>query len=340
MSYGISQLALIIAGLCCYCGIHLNDVEITYAPMTNTRVEFMAEREIVQLSPREGTVSDSIMNALALDYPNGFTFDTTAVRLLTDKAGVNIDENIQAILKQMMFRRSDNLYFLIDTVADLETRRKIVDTADDLLANYGCFEISELYSRFADSLNNKCIDSLDNFVIFYEFINKSDVRCVTSHGTRIARVQENNLRNLFLNIAVGITTTVRGEFGGVVSEDDLQAKIPAFSTRLLKQIIKESAEELVKTEINGIVCYQTLDTLGLSDEFSIVLSEVLAMVDDIGLTPSEEVIHTALSLKMGVNFKTEYNIPDDKTYRCLIAAYYKDTPRRKWKRGIFAEVED
>jgi len=280
------------------------------------------------------------MKALALDYPNGFTFDTTTVRLLTDKAGVSIDENLQSILKQTMFRRNDNLYFLLDTVTDLETREKIVDTADNLLANYGCFEISELYSLFADNLNNRCIDGLDNFVMFYEFINKSDVRCVTSHGTRIARVQENNLRNLFLNIAVLITTIVHEEFGGVVSEDDLQAKIPAFSTRLLEQIIKEAAEELVKTEINGIICYQTLDALGLSDEFSIVLSEVLATVDDIGLTPSEEVIHTALSINMGVNFKTEYNIPDDKTYRRLIATYYKDTPRRKWKAGIFAEVGD
>ena len=295
---------------------------------------------MVQLSPRKKTVLTSVMDALAQDYPNGFTFDTTTVRLLTDRAGVSIDEDIQAKLKQKMFRRSDNLYFLIDTVADRKTRKKIVDSADDLLANYECFEISELYSRFADSLNNKCIDNLDNFVIFYEFINKSDVRCVTSHGTRIARVEDKNLRNLFLNIAARIIIIVREEFGGVASEDELQAKFPAFSARLLKQIIKESTEELVKTEINGIVCYQTLDALGLSDEFSIVLSEVLAMVDDIGLTPSEEVIHTALSLKMGVNFKTEYNIPDDKTYRRLIAAYYQNTPRRKWKRGIFAEVED
>lgn len=295
---------------------------------------------MVQLSPEKEIVLNSVMNALASEYPNGFRFDTTTIRLLTDQTGVNIDENIQTILKQTMFRRSDNLYFIIDTVADLETRRKIVDTADNLLTNYGCFEISELYSLFADNLNNRCIDGLDDFVMFYEFINKSDVRCVVSHGTRIARVQENNLRNSFLNIAVLITNIVHEEFGGVVSEDDLQAKIPAFSKRLLEQIIQEAAEELVKTEINGIICYQTHDALGLSDEFSIVLSEVLTMVDVIGLTPSEEVIHTALSIKMGVNFKTEYNIPDDKTYRRLISTYYEDTPRRKWKAGIFAEVGD
>jgi len=107
--------------------------------MTNNRVEFMAEREMVQLSPRKKTVLASVMDALAQDYPNGFTFDTTTVRLLTDRAGVSIDEDIQAKLKQKMFRRSDNLYFLIDTVADRKTRKKIVDNADDLLVKLRVF---------------------------------------------------------------------------------------------------------------------------------------------------------------------------------------------------------
>jgi hypothetical protein len=43
---------------------------------------------------------------------------------------------------------------------------------------------------------------------------------------------------------------------------------------------------------------------------------------------------------LGVNFKVEYNIPDDKTYRRLIATYYKDAPKREWKYGKFAGVSD
>ncbi|MEG1999706.1 MAG: hypothetical protein RR015_06795, partial [Bacteroidales bacterium] len=97
---------------------------------------------------------------------------------------------------------------------------------------------------------------------------------------------------------------------------------------------------LFKIEINGITCYQTLDALGLSDEFSDTLAEALEQVDEIGLVPNEEVLHTVLSMRLGVNFKTEYNIPDDRTYRRLIATYYKETPKRKWKRGIFREVQD
>jgi hypothetical protein len=130
------------------------------------------------------------------------------------------------------------------------------------------------------------------------------------------------------------------EYGGTIDEDILRDKYSAFSAELLTVIIKEHAEELVKTEINGIACYQTLDALGLSDEFTDTLAEVLEQLDDLALVPSEEVLHTALSIRLGVNFKAEYNIPDDKTYRRLIETDYKNAPKRKWLRGIFAEVPD
>jgi len=143
-----------------------------------------------------------------------------------------------------------------------------------------------------------------------------------------------------LDIARKIIVITHDEYGGVISEDDLRNRFPAFSSTLLANIIKEHAEELVKTEINGIICYQTIDAFGLSDEFPNILAETLSQLDDLGLTPSENVLHTALSIRLGVNFKDEYNIPDDKTYRRLIVTYYRDTPKREWKRGIFAKVTE
>ena len=109
---------------------------------------------------------------------------------------------------------------------------------------------------------------------------------------------------------------------------------------LLARILKEHTEQLVKTEINGIVCYQTLDALGLTDDFSETLADVLEEIDNLGLTPSEDILHTALSIRLGVNFKSEYNVPDDKTYRKLIEMYYKSSPARKWRGGVFAEESD
>jgi len=334
--YSISHIIRIIAGICHYCGINLNNVEITYSPKTNGGLD----DERVSVAQPTTALLDSIISVLARDYHHGFYFDTTSIRLLAEKSGVDIDASIQDALKTLMFCRNDSVCFLLDVVADSETQKKIIDTADKWLDAYGCFESSELYALFIGNINEKAIRNVDDFVTFYEHINRRNVRCITHYGTRIARVQDKNIRDLILNVAAKIISVIHDEFGGVVSEDDLNVRFSAFSVDLLGKIIKEYAEELVKTEINGIVCYQTLDALGLSDEFSNTLAGVLEQLDELRLPPNEEVLHTALSIRLGVNFRTEYNITDDKTYRRLITVYYKERPKRDWRRGVFAEVQD
>ncbi len=294
----------------------------------------------VHSTPQDEALPDSIVSVLTQDYPYGFNFDTTSVRLLAEKSGVDFNLSIQNTLKDLMFCRKDGIYFLLDVVADAETRQKIIGFADDWLYDCGCFEISELYALAANNLNENAIRDLHDFEAFYEFINRREVRCVAYYGTRIARVHNKSIRDLTLGVAKKVIFITHDECSGTVNEDDLKERFPAFSADLLGNIIKEHAEELVKTEINGIVCYQTLDALGLSDEFSDTLAEALEQIDEVGLIPNEEVLHTTLSIRLGVNFKAEYNIPDDKTYRRLIAAYYKGAPKREWKRSIFAEVQD
>jgi hypothetical protein len=248
---------------------------------------------------------------------------------------------MQFALKQQMFRRDDGVYFLLDVVADTETRKDIVDFADALLDEYGCFEIQKLYAMYADRLNPKCIGGADHFEKLYECIGNHDVRCVAAPqiGNRIARHSRGNVWGTFSTVAQKIITVINNEFGGVVSEDDLQKKFCAFSADLLAKIIKICVgNELLRVEINGIVCYQTIDALGLPDDFSDRLSETLYRLDALGLFPNEEVLHTALSLALGVNFKAEYNIPDQATFRRLIAAYYEAEPPREWKCGIFGKV--
>jgi hypothetical protein len=276
--------------------------------------------------------------ALSENYANGFRFDVTALRLLSTISNIEISDDIQTALKNALFRRNDDLYFLPDVIANKETLKEIVEFANEFLDEYGFFEISKLYTLFENDINDKAIDDEGNFENFYQFINDRDVRCVATHGTRIARLQNKNRDTLFTKVANKITDMIRDEFHGAASEDDIMSNFDVISIDLLSSIIKDYADELVRTEINGIACFQTLETLGLPNEFSEILSDVLMEIDDLGLVPSEEVLHTALSLRMGVNFKAEYNIPNDKTYRYLIAYYYDDTSKREWRYGKFAEV--
>jgi hypothetical protein len=291
--------------------------------------------------PCQTTVPQSVIAVLSEDYAGGFRFDATALRLLSNKAGVEIDKNMQFTLKRQMFCRNNDVYYLLDVVADAETRKDIVDFANVLLEEYGCFEISELYALYADRLNPKCIVGADDFEKFYERIGNRGVCYVTVPriGNRIAGYCNGNVWETFAITAQKIIAVTNDEFGGVVSEEDLHKKFPAFSVDLLAKIIKNCVWiGLLRVEISGMVCYQTLDALGLPDNFSDMLSDTLKRLDNLGLTPNEESLHTVLSLALGTNFKAEYNIPDQAAFRRIVDVYYKTNPPREWKRGVFGRV--
>jgi len=287
---------------------------------------------------KEANIPDTVISVLTADYSNGFIFDTTTTRLLSNKSGVEIDSEIQSTLKCVMFQRNDGVYFLLDVVTTVESRKKITDLANNFFDKYGFFEVSRLYSFFVDDFNVKCINNVDNFEAFFMFINRCHARFTSLFGIRIAYNKSKKIRDLLSDVAIEILDIAFQENNGVVSEGILQNNFPAFSALLLSKIIEEYAKELVKTEINGITCYQAFNTLGLSDNFSEVLAETLYQLDALDFAASEDILHTALSIKLNVNFKAEYNILSNKTYQRLIATCYKGTPKREWKYGIFTKV--
>jgi len=282
----------------------------------------------------------SVLNALTEIYSNGFRFDVTSVRLLSESIGYEVDDELKRELKRIMFRRTDDVYFLLDCIVNEETRNEIISLSNKWLDDYGCFDVSELYALFKEKFGNGCIDCLKDFEAFYDFINLRDIRCVGYYGTRIARTKK-NMNELSSEIARRIVSVTLDELGGVINENELRYRFPAFSVEVLSSIISKFAETLIRTEINGVICYQTLYSLGLDEDFTCTLSGVLHRIDELELTPSLEVINTVLSIKLGINFRSEYYIPDNRVYQRLIESYYdKAEPRREWKGGVFAEVYD
>lgn len=287
------------------------------------------------------SVPEAVIEVLKKNYASGFRFDTTYINLLSNASGAEVDARMQAALKRIMFRRDDDICFLLDIVADATTRKGIIDFADSYLEEYGCFEIPEFYKLYEEKVNPNCIRNADDFESFYEQIGKSGVRCVKAPyiGNRIARYSNGAVWSTFKEVAAKIVSVITDEYYGSCNEDDLHTKFCAFSTDLLGKIIKQcAAEKLIRVEINESVCYQTFDALGLPENFSDVLAETLERLDDIGLESSQHALHTAISLKLSVNFMAEFNLPDWETYRRLIAAFYKREPRREWKSNIFGEV--
>jgi hypothetical protein len=286
-------------------------------------------------------IPDELIELLNRSYSTGFRFETTSLNLISNAFGVKVDEKMQSALKRLMFRRDDGIYFLFDTVANATIRKDIVDFANSYLEEYGCFEIPEFYKLYVDKVNSICIRNADDFESFYEQIGKSGIRCVQAPyvGNRIARFSNGSVWGIFKEVAAKIVAVISDEYYGSCNEDDLHTKFCAFSTDLLGKIIKQcAADDLIRVEINDSVCYQTYDAIGLPENFSDVLAETLERLDEIGLTIYRDALHTALSLKLGVNFMAEFNLPDWDTFQRLAAAFYKAEPCREWKHYVFGEV--
>lgn len=290
----------------------------------------------------DAAIPDEILYVLKNTYSGGFRFETTSINLLASASGVQIDKEMKGKLESLMFGRRDGVFFLPNQIADAETQIDLLATTDAYLQNYGCFEAPEIYQEFEKRLNPNCIKTAEDFEDYYLWAVQENVRCVAAPqiGNRIVRYSGGNVWVIFEEVAKKIVTYINELHYGSCTEDELHEEFSAFSKNLLGKIVRYCApNDLVRVEINDTICYQSFVALGLPDNFPEIISASLERLDEIGLSASQETMHTALSLEMGVNVKSEFNLPDWDTYRRLISAYYKGQPPREWRNNIFVEVD-
>lgn len=288
------------------------------------------------------TIPDVILDVLRSTYSGGFRFEATSISLLAGISGIQIDTKIKENLENSMFGRRDGIFFLPDQIADEDSQTDLLVTTDAYLQNYGCFEVSEVYKEFEKRLNPACIKTVEDFEDYYLWVAQEKVRCVAvpQIRSRVVRYSDGNVWETFGKVAKKIVTFINEGHYGSCAEDELQEKFPAFSKYLLSKIVRHCApDELVRVEINDTICYQSFVALGLPEDFPEILSATLERLDEIELPVSQETLHTALSLQLGVNFKSEFSLPDWDTYRRLISSYYKGEPHREWKNNTFVEVD-
>lgn len=288
------------------------------------------------------TIPDVILGVLRSTYSGGFRFEATSISLLASISGIQIDTKTRENLENSMFGRRDGVFFLPDQIADMDTQTDLLVTTDTYFQNFGCFEVSEVYKEFEKRLNPACIKTVEDFEDYYLWIAQEKVRCVAvpQIRSRVVRYSDGNVWETFGEVAKKIVTFINEGHYGSCAEDELQEKFPAFSKYLLSKIVRHCApDELVRVEINDTICYQSFVALGLPEDFPEILSATLERLDEIELPVSQETLHTALSLQLGVNFKSEFSLPDWDTYRRLISSYYKGEPHREWKNNTFVEVD-
>jgi hypothetical protein len=276
------------------------------------------------------------VDAIREHFPNGVKFDDSTLAFLEQKMGRRIKSAVIDELQERMFRRKDGLYFLSGSIIDPARKKELVRQAKGYLKKNASFETQVLYDAYADALNPVCIRSVGDFEDWIKYLAPQVFRFSSIGKYRLARsfMKIETRADLAKYLLRKIRRTAKRNYG-TLEENDIVNIFDGFSLEFLSYFVKKKADDVFVREINETICFQTVEGLGVPEDFSEKLLETLEQIDDLGFTPSTEAIHILLSANIGRNIRDEFGLEDDKSFRKLIESHYKGKEPRKWKSGVF-----
>ena len=303
----------------------------------STENDSRKEGDCVKRYEQKSSIPRSLRRTILENYANGLRLEATSLRLLEAAANCSIGEPLQNDLQKAMFRRNDDLYFFPDSIIDEENAETILQETAGFLSHFGCFDISVEYRRCCERFSLRGLRDENDFADFLLFLNPGAFRVTRFCQKSVARKTGVSKKEL----AERLTSLLRDTIleSGYVTESELLNAYPAFDSAFFRKLIEKYSDEILYAEIADAPCYQIIEDAGLDEKFSALLDDVLNEADRLSLEATPDVLNALLSVRMGANFRTEYNIPDDKTFRRVIGMRYTGAMPRAWKSGKFTEVD-
>lgn len=314
-----------------FCGIDMDSLVVEFEYIKT--VEPLLSHE--ELKGKD--VRSALRTAIIENYHVGLRFDDTVLRLLSEETGIQISNTVVESLRNEMFKRTDELFFLPEMIAPKSVIADIKSTLLEKLHRYALCEVAVLYETFQLEAGTVCLRNVEDYADFLEYLLPGSVRVGTVYGTRMIRNVGVTVNEATSKLTKQLVEAVKG--GGCVTEEDLLLSFPVVSSAFLKKMLEKNTDEVVVTTINDILCYQTIEAMGFDESFSEMLNAVIDKTSELALAPTLETIHVLLSVEIGQNFREAYGIPDDKTFRRIISMYYSSEKVRTWKAGIFMEEQ-
>lgn len=162
----------------------------------------------------------------------------------------------------------------------------------DKIREFGCIDSSTLYSTYRNMGNVTCIRNEVDFADYLMFLLPCDIRISNALKTRIIRTVGLSVNDTLEFTASKIVKSI--EESGCVTQEDLLLEYPVFSELFLHGLLEKYTDEVVPTEINDFLCYQTIESMGLDKEFSSSLNDILREIGNLSLTPSQEIVHAVV----------------------------------------------
>lgn len=336
VNWNIPEVINLVGRFCLYCGYQKEQI-ILYGIPKNMPQNAVQPGKRKKEETGSSDISERLSESICRHYPKGLRFDETVLRLLEEYSGCRIDQRVQTELRKAMFKRQDGLWFLPDMIADIDQGSLLQNnTLLEILDKYGCVVVDVLYEDYIAGGDSMVLRNADDFGDYLTFLMPGDIRIANVLSTKIIRRNGTKLEDMIQNTVQLVVKTI--EESGCMGQEDILNVYPVLSESFLRKLLEKYADGIVTTNINDYLCYQTIESLGIDTDFSLNLHDVLDEIRRLSLTPSQDIIHALLSVRLGYNVREEWGLADDRTFRRIISRYYDDDRQRIWKAGCFVEA--
>lgn len=280
------------------------------------------EKEIPEKpAVRQDTVDISpFISVLMTEFPEGFEFNDSSVRLLENAVGKPCSEAERKELKRVMFKRHDGIFLLQEMVAAPDTLTELKKRIEEYFSRYHAFSLSVLYDEFADRLSALTNPDSD----FRLFLLNAILPELPEGGDIFGRQQKqicisgsSSQQEVMEFLAEQFREKLR-ENGDAVLMDELLSELPCLNLAAADDILRTQVPEAVEIKMDGLQYWKLLESFCLPEDFSGILNENIGGIEQQGKIPSLQAVATGLEVQYGSDFREIYALDDDEVFRQVI----------------------
>ncbi len=256
-----------------------------------------------------------LLTQLSEEYPNGVSFEPLALRILCQKMSLN--ETQVETLKTELFQMKNGLWYHQNMILSIERQSLFEGKIREYFERYKLFSVAQLLAFFEGTLRH--IKNVQDCALFLQYLGYSVEVWHRKHQLCVAS------RHTYINVLESVSHSISKYLessNGTVSKEDICEKLPQFSVEVLDDIRTVFLPNVLETEISDTLCWSTVDTLILPEDFSERLSFVVNVLVSIGRNISVANITFALDLSYEMRFREEYSLEDDDVFKKICKSFY------------------
>lgn len=256
-----------------------------------------------------------LLTALALECPNGISFEPMALRLLRHKVFLE-DWQIKD-LKTVMFQAKNGLWFSRSMILNNDSLLTFEKQIKKWLTDYGYFSITRLVEDFRAIFRHiSTSEDCANFIRYLGF-----EIAIWGKECYFCTLPSLKLEDALVELSALITERLE-EAGGALALQEILKTIPHMTLEIAENIRMHFLPEVHKVEIGGMPCWCNTETLPLPDDFGEKLTSIVATLNELKEKVSVAKLEFSLNLFYRIRFREEYALLDNDTFMHICNKHY------------------